>query len=98
VAEQVAGRFVRSAFFTNNYSEYFFNKGGNMMTEEQKNLEQIIDDLNHTVQKLSEQVEQLQKEVAVLRENQDKPVLNPAIIGQIGGFVLGAIVLIGIFW
>ena len=69
-----------------------------MITEEQKNLEQIIDDLNHTVQKLSEQVEQLQKEVAVLRENQDKPVLNPAIIGQIGGFVLGAIVLIGIFW
>jgi uncharacterized protein YlxW (UPF0749 family) len=69
------------------------------MSEDQRNLEQIINDLNNTVQGLSEQVKQLQNEVAELRkEDRHQSVLNPVMIGQIGGFILGAIVLIGIFW
>lgn len=61
----------------------------NIMNEQ--NLKEEIDSLER-------RIEQLEKEMHELEFLAPKPMITSAQIGQIGGFVLGAIALIGIFW
>lgn len=54
--------------------------------------------LKEDIVALEKRIEQLEKEMHELEFLAPKPIITSAQIGQIGGFVLGAIALIGIFW
>jgi hypothetical protein len=62
------------------------------------NLNKENDDLVKEINELKVTVKQLQDEIQQIKTIKSRPVLTPALIGQIGSFILGAIVLIGIFW
>lgn len=47
---------------------------------------------------LEDRIIRLEKEIQELEFLTPKPVVTSAQIGQIGGYLMGAIVLIGIFW
>lgn len=38
----------------------------------------------------------MKRDISTLEKG--KPVWTPALVGQIGGFVLGGLAIIGIFW
>ncbi|KFN01447.1 hypothetical protein D0U04_26350 [Bacillus clarus] len=75
-----------------------------MNLEKSKPVNEEIVELKELVKELHGSVHQLQSEVQQLRH--ERPVvevkkggqLSPAIVGQIGGFILGALAIIGIFW
>lgn len=54
--------------------------------------------LSKDMQELKNSVQQLSNEIEVLKNQKARPALTPGIVGQIGGILLGAIVLLGIFW
>jgi type II secretory pathway component PulM len=54
--------------------------------------------LLNEMKELRAKIEKLEKDVEDVKYFTPKPVLTPQVIAQIGGFILGAIVLIGIFW
>ncbi|MBO1913193.1 hypothetical protein [Sporosarcina sp. 6E9] len=47
---------------------------------------------------LKTRMDQMEKEMQELEFLVPRPIISPAQFGQIGKFILGAIVLIGIFW
>ncbi|QQZ11301.1 hypothetical protein [Heyndrickxia vini] len=54
--------------------------------------------LKYEIQELRNQVNQLSAQVEILKDQKSRPALSTGLVGQIGGILLGAIVLIGIFW
>lgn len=54
--------------------------------------------LKEEIVNLEARVQRLEKELHELEFLAPKPVITSEHIKQIGGFILGAIVLIGIFW
>ena len=54
--------------------------------------------LKEDIVALEKRIEHLEKEIQELEFLAPKPIITSAQIGQIGGFLLGAITLIGIFW
>lgn len=67
------------------------NEGGKRMSEQEQSLRE-------EVKRLEKRIGKLEKDMMELEFLVPKPVISSAQIGQIGGFVLGAIALIGIFW
>lgn len=75
-----------------------------MNLEKSQPVEKEITELKELVKELHGSVHQLQAEVQQLRH--ERPIvevkkgvqLSPAIVGQIGGIILGALAIIGIFW
>lgn len=75
-----------------------------MNLEKPKPVNEEIAELKELVKELHGSVHQLQNEVQQLRH--ERPVvevrkgiqLSPAIVGEIGGLILGALLIIGIFW
>jgi hypothetical protein len=68
------------------------------MSEEKSLVETEVKELKETIVKLEETVNLLQKEIWEMRYEKQKFQWSPALLKQIFGFILGAIVLIGIFW
>ncbi|MFX3625336.1 MAG: hypothetical protein ACE3JP_15225 [Ectobacillus sp.] len=68
------------------------------MVEQRKAVEEELEEVKEALKQLQLSVDLLQSEVYHLRYEKPRTVWTPALIGQIGGFILGAIVLIGIFW
>ncbi|UOY93117.1 hypothetical protein MUG87_02990 [Ectobacillus sp. JY-23] len=68
------------------------------MREEKRLVERDIHELRESVGKLEATVHALQAELWELRHEKKPMQWNAAAIGQIGGLILGAIVLLGIFW
>lgn len=54
--------------------------------------------LENEITALKARVENLEQEFSEIELGAPKSIISSAHIGQIGTFVLGAIVLIGIFW
>lgn len=54
--------------------------------------------LENEIVALQARVDHLEKEMKELEFLVPKPIITSAQLGQIGSFLLGAIVLIGIFW
>ena len=54
--------------------------------------------LENEIITLEDRIARLEKEMHELEFLAPKPIITSAQIGQVGGFILGAIVLIGIFW
>jgi len=54
--------------------------------------------LEEEVVALKKRMDQMEKEMQELEFLAPKPIISSAQFGQIGTFILGAIVLIGIFW
>ncbi|KOO47634.1 hypothetical protein [Priestia koreensis] len=57
-----------------------------------------VDELKKQVEVLQEAVEHLHIELQEAKLNQPKPVITSDMVGQIGGMILGALAIIGIFW
>ena len=54
--------------------------------------------LEEEIVALNKRMDQMEKEMQELEFLAPKPIISSAQFGQIGTFILGAIVLIGIFW
>ncbi|WP_339165158.1 hypothetical protein MHB50_18270 [Siminovitchia sp. FSL H7-0308] len=54
--------------------------------------------LINEIKALNAKIEKLEKDIEDIKYFTPKPVLTPQVISQVGGFILGAIILIGIFW
>ncbi|PGZ99806.1 hypothetical protein COE51_08415 [Bacillus pseudomycoides] len=75
-----------------------------MNLEKKKSGEEEIAELKELVKELHGSIHQLQAEVQQLRH--ERPIVQmkkgmewtPAMIGQVGGIILGALAIIGIFW
>lgn len=72
--------------------------GVNFMSEEKSLVESEVTELKEKIASLEQNVNILQKELWEIRYEKKKFQWTPATIGQVGGLILGAIVLIGIFW
>ncbi|MCM3006248.1 hypothetical protein [Priestia koreensis] len=57
-----------------------------------------VDELKKQVEVLQEAVEHLHTELQEAKINHLKPVITSDMVGQIGGLILGALAIIGIFW
>ncbi|MGN7484764.1 hypothetical protein [Priestia megaterium] len=60
--------------------------------------ERQIQALHGQIEDLKEEMYQMKLDISTLEKENGKPVLTPALVGQIGGFVLGGLAIIGIFW
>ncbi|PGX79718.1 hypothetical protein [Priestia megaterium] len=61
--------------------------------------ERQIQALHSQIEDLKEEMYQMKLDISTLEKEKGKPVLTtPALVGQIGGFVLGGLAIIGIFW
>ncbi|WP_242222265.1 hypothetical protein [Bacillus cereus group sp. BfR-BA-01380] len=75
-----------------------------MNLEKKKSAEEEIVELKELVKELHGSIHQLQAEVQQLMH--ERPVVQmkkgiewtPTMIGQVGGLILGALAIIGIFW
>ena len=67
------------------------------VNEEVAELKELIKELHGSMHQLQSEVQQLRHERPVA-EVKKGVQLSPAIVGQIGGIVLGALVIIGIFF
>ncbi|UNL82878.1 hypothetical protein [Priestia koreensis] len=57
-----------------------------------------VDELKKQVEVLQEAVEHLHMELQEAKLDQSKPIITSDMVGQIGGLILGALAIIGIFW
>lgn len=62
------------------------------------NQEESIQLLIKEVKELNEKITKMEAEIEDIKFFSPRPVLTPAMIGQIGGYVLGALAIIGLFW
>ncbi|MDN3360698.1 hypothetical protein QU577_02885 [Priestia megaterium] len=60
--------------------------------------ERQIQALHGQIEDLKEEMYQMKLDISALEKEKGKPVLTPALVGQIGGFVLGGLAIIGILW
>ncbi|MEC1070771.1 hypothetical protein [Priestia megaterium] len=60
--------------------------------------ERQIQALHGQIEDLKEEMYQMKLDISTLEKEKGKPVLTPVLVGQIGGFVLGGLAIIGIFW
>lgn len=67
------------------------------VNEEVAELKELIKELHGSVHQLQSEVQQLRHERPVV-EVRKGVQLSPAIVGQIGGMILGGLAIIGIFW
>ncbi|MDM5189120.1 hypothetical protein QUF99_17960 [Bacillus sp. DX4.1] len=65
--------------------------------EELVELKELVKELHGSMHQLQAEVQQLrhEKQVVEVRKGFE---LTPKIIGEIGGIILGALAIIGIFW
>lgn len=64
------------------------------MTDQEDTNVQLIKE----IKALNAKIEKLEKDIEDIKYFAPKPILTPQVISQIGSFILGAIVLIGLFW
>ncbi|MFS0646355.1 hypothetical protein [Siminovitchia sp. 179-K 8D1 HS] len=64
------------------------------MTDQEDTNVQLIKE----IKALNAKIKKLEKDIEDIKYFTPKPVLTPQVISQIGSFILGAIVLIGLFW
>ncbi|PFE04945.1 hypothetical protein COE15_15250 [Bacillus cereus] len=67
------------------------------VNEELAQLKELVKELHGSVHQLQSEVQQLRHERPVV-EVKKGVQLSPGIVGEIGGIILGALVIIGIFW
>lgn len=67
------------------------------VNEELAQLKELVKELHGSVHQLQSEVQQLRHERPVV-EVKKGIQLSPGIVGEIGGIILGALVIIGIFW
>ncbi|WIY59580.1 MULTISPECIES: hypothetical protein [Bacillus] len=67
------------------------------VNEELAELKELVKELHGSVHQLQSEVQQLRHERPVV-EVKKGVQLSPGIVGEIGGIILGALVIIGIFW
>ncbi|MDO6850906.1 hypothetical protein Q4S57_23525 [Priestia megaterium] len=60
--------------------------------------ERQIQALHGQIEDLKEEMYQMKLDISTLEKEKGKSVLTPALVGQIGGFILGGLAIIGIFW
>ncbi|WP_144460607.1 hypothetical protein [Siminovitchia fortis] len=66
--------------------------------KELKAREEINTQLLNEVKEMKAKMEKLEQDIEDIKFFTPKPVVTPAMIGQIGGILLGALVIIGLFW
>lgn len=65
------------------------------MNDQEDMYEQVLAEMK----KLNEKIEKLENEVEDVKFfAAPQPTITPAMIGQIGGILLGALVIISLFW
>ncbi len=66
--------------------------------KELKSREETNTQLLNEVKEMRTKMEKLEQDIEDIKFFTPKPIVTPAMIGQIGGLILGALVIIGIFW
>ena len=66
--------------------------------KELKAREETNTQLLNEMEKMRIKMEKIEQDLEDIKFFTPKPVLTPAMIGQVGGIILGALVIIGIFW
>lgn len=65
------------------------------MNNQEDTNQQLLDEMK----KMNEKIDKLEEEIEDVKFfATPQPVVTPAMIGQIGGIVLGALAIIGFFW
>ena len=66
--------------------------------KEQKAKEDSSAQLLNEIKEMKTKMEKLEQDIEDIKFFTPKPVVTPAMIGQVGGILLGAWAIIGIFW
>ncbi|MBS4200026.1 hypothetical protein KHA93_10200 [Bacillus sp. FJAT-49732] len=60
----------------------------------EQNQEQLLNEINE----LKEMVKKLESDIEDIKFFTKRPILDSGTIGTVGGLILGALAIIGIFW
>ena len=74
-------------------SQHLLNELKELKAREETNTQ-----LLNEMKKMRTKMEKIEQDLEDIKFFTPKPVLTPAMIGQVGGIILGALVIIGIFW
>lgn len=66
--------------------------------KELKAREETNTQLLNEIKQMRTKMEKLEQDIEDIKFFTPKPVVTSSMIGQIGGIILGALVIIGIFW